>query len=158
MSVEHRSRIVDVADFVARTRSSWDLPGKVATMIAMRPKRSTPRPRPAKPPAELLGSQTIHGIEANARRVTWNRPAAASANAAPTVRTSGKWLAAAPGLWTLLVRPITESPRYKSTTELVNVTLTEPDPAMFRPPQGYEIVNKSEPPCPAASTNGEMKK
>jgi hypothetical protein len=61
---------VDVADFVARTRSSWDVPGNMATIIAMRPQCSTPRPQPAKPPAELLGTQTIHGIEANGRRVT----------------------------------------------------------------------------------------
>jgi hypothetical protein len=148
----------DVADFVSRTRSSWDVPGKVATVIAMGPKCSTPRPRPAKPPAELLGTQTIHGIEANGRRVTWNIPGRASGNAAPSVRTSETWFATAPGLWTLLVRRITESPRYKSTTELVNVTRAEPDPAMFRPPQGYEIVNKTELPCPAASTNREMKK
>ena len=148
---------VDVADFVARTRSSWDVPGKLAIVTAMRPKCSTPRPRPVKPPAELLGTQSIHGIEANGRRVTWNIPAGAAGNTVPSVRTSETWFAAAPGLWTLLVRRISDSPRYKSTTELVNVTRAEPDPAIFRPPQGYEIVNKSEPPCPTESTNGEMK-
>lgn len=148
---------VDVADFVARTRFSWDVPGKLAIVTAMRPKCSTPRPRPVKPPAELLGTQTIHGIEANGRRVTWNIPAGAAGKAAPLERTSETWFAAAPGLWTLLVRRISESPRYKSTTELVNVNRAEPDPALFRPPHGYEIVNKSEPPCPSDSTNGEMK-
>lgn len=147
---------VVVADFVARTRSTWDVPGNVVTVTAMGPRCSTPRPRPVKPPAELLGTQTINGIEANGRRVTWNIPAGAKGNAAPSVRTSETWFAAGPGLWTLLVRSISESPHYKHTTELVNVTRAEPDPAVFRPPQGYEIINKSTSPCPTDSKS-EMK-
>jgi hypothetical protein len=134
------TRVV-VADFVARTRSTWEVPGKVATVTAMGPKCSIARARSSKPPAELLGTQTIQGIEANGRRVTWNLPEG-------KVRTSETWFAAAPGLWTLLVRAVYDSPTSKATTELVNVERTEPDPTIFRPPEGYEIVNKSALPCP----------
>jgi hypothetical protein len=144
---------VVVADFVDRTKSSWEVPGKQATVTAMGPKCSTRRVRTDKPPAELLGTRTINGIEANGRRVTWSIAAGQAGNDAPSVRTSETWHAAAPGLWTLLVRAVYDSPRNKTTTELVNLTRTEPDPAMFRPPQGYEIVNKSAPPCPT----GEVK-
>lgn len=139
---------VTVADFVARTRSTWEVPGTVATVTAMRPKCAIPRPRPAKPPAEMLGAQTIDGIEAKGRRVTWNIPAGKGGHAEARVRTSETWVAADPGLWTLLVRAISHSPPSKITTELENVTRAEPDPALFRPPDGYQIVNRNAPPCP----------
>ena len=145
---------ITVADFVANTRSSWQVPGKMATVTPMHRCSTTKVPR-TKPPAELLGTQTIHGIEAKGRRVTWNRPAGEPGNAAAIVRTSETWFAAAPGLWTLLVRSISDSPRAKTTTELVNLNRSEPDPAMFRPPEGYEIVNQSVPPCPTESPNRE---
>ena len=132
---------VVVADFVTRTRSTWEVPGKVATVTAMGPKCSIARARSSKPPAELLGTQTIQGIEANGRRVTWNLPEG-------RMRTSETWFAGAPGLWTLLVRAVYDSPTGKATTELVNLERTEPDPTIFRPPEAYEIVNKSAPPCP----------
>jgi hypothetical protein len=134
------TRVV-VADFVARTRSTWEVPGKLATVTAMGPKCSIARARPSKPPAELLGTQTIQGIEAKGRRVTWNLPEG-------KVRTSETWFAAAPGLWTLLVRAVYDSPASKATTALVNIGRSEPDPNIFRPPEGYEIVKKGAPPCP----------
>jgi len=134
------TRVV-VADFVARTRSTWELPGKLATVTAMGSKCLIARARPPKPPAELLGTQTIQGIEAKGRRVTWNLPE-------EKVRTSETWFAAAPGLWTLLVRAVYDSPKSKVTTELVNIERTEPDPNIFRPAEDYEIVKNGAPPCP----------
>lgn len=94
------------------------------------------------------GAQTIDGIEAKGRRVTWNIPAGKGGHAEARVRTSETWVAADPGLWTLLVRAISHSPPSKITTELENVTRAEPDPALFRPPDGYQIVNRNAPPCP----------
>lgn len=57
---------VTVADFVARTRSTWEVPGTVATVTAMRPKCAIPRPRPAKPPAEMLGHRRLMALRRRA--------------------------------------------------------------------------------------------
>jgi hypothetical protein len=81
--------------------------------------------------------------------VTLNIPPGKGGHAEARVRISETWLAADPGLWTLLIRAINDAPGAKTTTELISVTRVEPDAAVFRPPDDYQIVNRGAPPCPA---------
>jgi len=158
---------VSVNDPVARTNSSWTVPGKQATVTAMRapgapsncapatPPATTPAPavsRP-KPTVEDLGTQTVQGVVARGRRTTTTTPAGAVGNNEPLVRTSETWTATAPGLQGLVARELNDDPKSgKMTMELQNLTQSEPEPGIFQPPAGYEIVNKPAPgsECPVA--------
>jgi hypothetical protein len=46
----------------------------------------------------------------------------------------------------ITVRQITDDPRSgKVTTELTNITRTDPDPALFQAPEGYTVRDMSLP-------------
>jgi len=161
---------VSVMDPVARTNSSWTVPGQKATVIQMPapgvsrtgcltnmqvrlPDNRTQPERP-KPVIEDLGTQTINGVEAHGRRFTTTTPAGAIGNDAPLVRTTETWTAIAPAsLRGLFVREVSDDPQSgKYTRELTNFTQAEPDASVFQPPEGYEIVNK---PAPSSVCPGE---
>jgi hypothetical protein len=47
----------------------------------------------------------------------------------------------APSLANLQLKGISENPRSgKTTTELVRIVVGEPDPKLFQPPAGYQLV------------------
>jgi hypothetical protein len=160
---------VTVMDPVARTNSSWTVPGQKATVIQMPapgvsrtgcltnmqvrlPDNQTQPERP-KPIMEDLGTQTINGVEARGRRVTTTTPAGAIGNDAPLTSITETWTAFAPGLRGLFVRRVLDNPQTgKTTRELTNFTQAEPDASVFQPPEGYEIVNK---PAPSSVCPGE---
>jgi hypothetical protein len=152
---------VIVFDPVARTNSNWTVPGKKATVVAMFAP-GTPHncattvilptiPHNSgvsgvKPTVEDLGTLTFQGVEARGRRITSTTPAGAIGNDAPLVRTTETWTATAPGLRSLVARSVIDNPQSgKTTRELTNLTQAEPDPSVFQPPEGYEIVNKQAP-------------
>ena len=162
---------VNVFDPVARTNSSWTIPGQRATVVAM-PVPGAVRSgcttnattslytslvrlpnlgaasgiSHEKPIMEDLGTQTIQRVEARGRRITSTTPAGAIGNDAPLVRTTETWTATAPGLRSLVARSVIDNPQTgKSTKELTNFTQAEPDASVFQPPEGYEIVNKQAP-------------
>jgi hypothetical protein len=160
---------VTVMDPVARTNSSWTVPGQKATVMQMPapgasrtgcatnmqvrlPDNRTQSERP-KPVMEDLGTQTIQGVEARGRRYTTTTPAGAIGNDAPLTSITETWTAIAPvGLRGLYVRQVSDDPQSgKYTRELTNFTQAEPDASVFQPPEGYEIVNKPAPSsaCPA---------
>jgi hypothetical protein len=59
------------------------------------------------------------------------------------VSTAELWRAIAPGLSGLVVREVNvDMQSFKSSKELVKFSQGEPDAAIFRPPTGYEIVNR----------------
>jgi hypothetical protein len=145
-----------VSDPVARTTSTWDSPGRTATVAAMAvPGTQTLCPpvtaqqatiEPQKPVVEDLGTETILGVEARGRRTTFTIPAGKIGNNEPLTRIDESWSAIAPGLRGLQVRVIVDNPQPgKMDKELVNLNQSEPDEAVFQPPAGYEIVNKSAP-------------
>ena len=97
--------------------------------------------RRAKPVIEDLGTTSIQGIEARGRRITRTTPAGAMGNDAPLVHTQETWTATGIGPSAPLVRSVIDDPESgRQTTELVNLTLSEPDLATFQPPEGYEVV------------------
>jgi len=86
-------------------------------------------------------------VEATGRRTTVTTPAGAIGNDAPLVRTTEVWNARSIGL---TVRTVSDDPQTgKRTKDLVELNQSEPDPAMFQPPEGYEIrtVEFHEIPC-----------
>jgi hypothetical protein len=159
---------VSVMDPVARTNSSWTVPGQKATVVAM-PTPGAPRncatnvvlpPIPhntgvsgVKPTVEDLGTETIQGVEARGHRITTTIPAGAIGNDAPLTSITESWTATAPGLRGLVARNVFDNPQSgKTARELTNFTQAEPDASVFQPPEGYEIVNK---PAPGAVCPGD---
>jgi hypothetical protein len=65
------------------------------------------------------------------------------------------WEAIAPGLTGLVVREVSEDAQSgKTSNELVKFRQSEPDAAVFRPPAGYEIVNREVGIDPCTSFEG----
>ena len=96
-----------------------------------------PAPRP-KPQEEDLGTTTIQGIEVHERRQTTTIQVGEIGNDRPIVMVSEYW--ASPSLG-ITLREIHENPREGThTRELVSISLEEPDPALFQPPEGYEVT------------------
>jgi hypothetical protein len=96
---------------------------------------------------EDLGTQTIQGVVATGTRTTRTTPTGAEGNDAPLVRVTELWNAKSLGL---IVREVTDDPRTgKRDKELVELSQSEPDPASFQPPEGYEVVTEElhEVPC-----------
>ena len=96
---------------------------------------------------EDLGEQTIQGVLATGTRTTVTTPAGAVGNDAPLVRTMEVWMAKSIGV---AVRSLTDDPRTgKRNRELVELSQGEPDPSIFRAPEGYQVVNQEmhEVPC-----------
>jgi hypothetical protein len=167
---------VSVSDPVARTNSSWTVPGQKATVVAMpalgathtgcatstAPVHLAPTPgvQRQQPTVEDLGTETIQGVVARGRRVTTTTPAGAIGNDAPLTSTMETWTATAPGLRGLMARNVIDNPLLgKTNKELTNFTQGEPDLSVFQPPEGYEIVNKPAPSsaCPTqAGTESSM--
>jgi hypothetical protein len=90
------------------------------------------------PKNEDLGTTTIQGVEAMGSRTTITIPAGAVGNDQPLETTSEIWRA--PTIDNLTLRSVQNDPRTGvMTRELVSLTQGEPDPAIFQPPDGYEI-------------------
>jgi hypothetical protein len=111
-----------------------------STLVSRTYESGVPR---EKPTVEDLGTETFLGIEAHGRRTTRTIPTGAIGNSEPLMRTSEMWTAVAPGLRGLLVREVSEDLQTgQMTKELTNLSQSDPDPSVFQPPAGYEIVNK----------------
>jgi hypothetical protein len=101
---------------------------------------------------EDLGTATIQGVEAHGIQITRTTPAGAAGNDQPLVNTEENWRGKSQNP-DLLVRHVSDDPQFgKSTKELVSLNLSEPDPSLFQPPEGYEIVTQEmhSAPCPKA--------
>ncbi len=155
-----------VFDPVARTITRWNSPGKRATVRQIgaghgcsattedepRPSHPLTRAPHEGPRVEQLGTASIQGVEARGTRTTLTIPTGEVGNEAPLVRTSEVWSALTVGLKGLLVREITDDPRSgKWDREMTSISQSDPDPAVFQPPDGYEIVkvDASEAGCAA---------
>jgi hypothetical protein len=104
-----------------------------------------PQPQRPKPVMEDLGTMTIDGVEARGQRWTTTTPAGAIGNDQPLVSTQEDWFAVGLGL---NVRALRDDPQQgKHSTELVKLDQGEPEPALFQPPEGYEVVTDEMVPC-----------
>jgi hypothetical protein len=97
------------------------------------------------PVVEDLGTMTIEGVEARGQRETTTTAAGEIGNDLPLVSTQDTWIATGFGI---VVRMVTDDPQQgKRTMELVKLDQGEPDPVLFQPPEGYEIVTEEMVPC-----------
>ncbi len=148
-------------DPVAHAGFSWSSPGREATVMAIPLFGAIPQGcgyatfgigyANEKTTKEDLGTKTIQGVLARGRRLS------TTATVEPIgknkkhkqqpvtikVRSTELWEAIDPGLAGLLVREVEEDAQsVKMSKELVNFSRSEPDAVFFRPPAGYEIVNR----------------
>jgi hypothetical protein len=94
---------------------------------------------------EDLGTTTIQGLEVNGTRYMTTTPVGEIGNDQPLVVTAERWFSKTLGIQ---VRGVNDDPqRGKETTEMVKLDQSEPDPALFQPPDGYEIVTEEMVPC-----------
>ncbi len=90
---------------------------------------------------ESLGSNTINGVVAEGERVTTTIPAGAIGNDQPLVTTHEIWKSTD---LNLIVLEVDDNPQSGTRTkELVSLDRSEPDPALFRAPEGYTMRDQS---------------
>jgi hypothetical protein len=132
-----------------RTQYSPARPSGTLPQSAVTPKAVPAIPAPVvkrpQPVVEDLGTMTIEGIEAHGYRYITTTPVGEIGNDQPLVTTQETWHAT--GL-ALDVRSVHDDPQQgKQTMELVKLDQSEPDPATFQPPEGYDIVTEEMVPC-----------
>jgi hypothetical protein len=90
------------------------------------------------------------GVEVRGRRVTLTTPVGRVGNDVPLVRTVETWRA--PSLGAVLRRIVDDPRTGKSDFEVVSLDLNEPDPSVFAPPEGYQVIDEEmhQIPCHAA--------
>jgi hypothetical protein len=167
-----------VVDPMAHLTFTWSFPGKKAIVMAISLNGANQsgcgsasfgiasmdcEAKSTKETVEELGTKTIQGVEARGRRTTWTTVAENTGKRKkqkPPVCTTEEsatelWKAIAPGLNGLVARLVSEGARSgKFSKELVKFSQREPDAAVFRPPAGYEIVNREVNADPCTSFEG----
>jgi hypothetical protein len=89
------------------------------------------------PPGNIAG---LHALGTRTTRVT---PAGAEGNDHEITVISETW--ASPNL-KITVSHMTSGPQGKVTTELTNIDRSKPDPALFKAPEGYDVMEMIDPP------------
>jgi hypothetical protein len=159
-----------VFDPVAHVTFTWSFPGREATVMAIPFLGANHQgcgfavgriwSANEKTTVEDLGTMSILGVEARGSRSSTTIPVEAIGKhkrhppqaRTTEVRSSELWQAIAPGLNGLVVRQVSEDAHSgKTSRELVKFNQSEPDAAVFRPPIGYEIVNRDVDTNPCAS-------
>jgi hypothetical protein len=120
-------------------RQRWRFGQTPQRDAAVRNVTAPPAARP-KPVIEDLGTTMIEGVEAHGTRMTITTPAGEIGNDRPLVRTEENW--SAPGIGQL--REVSDDAQSgRHTREVVSLSLTDPDPALFQPPEGYEVTTET---------------
>lgn len=88
---------------------------------------------------ESLGTQTIQGVLAEGSRTTVTYPIGAIGNDKALVTTSETWIS--PQLKVVVLSKSSDPRSGDSTTQLTNISLAEPDAALFQVPPDYQIVD-----------------
>ena len=97
---------------------------------------SQPRPEISN---EQLGTQTMEGVLADGVRTTTTWPVGFFGNDRPVSSIRETWTSRELGM---AVLSKSSDPRYgDTTTKVTNIQRAEPDPSLFQPPAGYEIVD-----------------
>jgi hypothetical protein len=101
-----------------------------------------------------LGTKTILGIEVHGHRSIITTTTGTGAKEVSIQDVRETWVDTTPGLGSIFVLQTNDDPRLKSSSELVSLTVGDPDPALFLPPADYEIVEQNPPGCPAEDVGG----
>lgn len=90
---------------------------------------------------ESLGNQVIEGVMVEGRKTTTTFPIGMMGNDRPMVGVSEYWYS--PEL-KIAVLSKDSDPRYgESTIRLQNISRSEPDPALFRAPADYQVIDEN---------------
>jgi hypothetical protein len=109
-----------------------------SSAVAMPSAGTTPRTAPNRPQREDLGTDVIQGMEVHGYRMTTTIPVGQIGNDRPIVSTNEYWTAPSLGV---VLRSVNESPQSgKQTREVVSLTIGDPDPSVFQPPEGYKVT------------------
>lgn len=104
--------------------------------------RATPAPPQTDRPGvstESLGSQVIEGVNAEGQKTTTTLPIGMMGNDRPLVRVMESWFS--PELRITVLTKNSDPRMGESVTQLRNIDRSEPDPALFRVPADYQIVD-----------------
>jgi hypothetical protein len=168
----HERLNVSVNDPVARTNMNWqvgdDMQPKMVHVYHQPEMPTRPVTPPPQPSAEQLaqqqkmmqaaraqqalqqkenqtedlGTRNFNGVLAHGTRTTRTIPAGEEGNDQPLVVINENWRAREMGL---TVMAISDDPRRgRTVTEYEELTLGEPDPAVFAPPAGYTVQDRPE--------------
>jgi hypothetical protein len=97
-----------------------------------------PNPAVNRPVREDLGTDVIQGVEVHGYRSTTTIPAGRIGNDRPIVSTNEYWTA--PSLGGLTLRSVNDSPQSgKQMREVTSLSIGDPDPSVFQPPEGYKV-------------------
>jgi hypothetical protein len=144
--IDDQNKVVHRFKLSPALESSGPAPTRIfplSPQIAPPPTRSTAE-KPGQPEVvqESLGSQNIEGVIAEGHRITRVIPVGSMGNDRPMTTVSEMWTSRE---LLLTVLSKTSDPRNgENSSRLTKISRVEPDPALFQPPAGYEIVDEKE--------------
>jgi hypothetical protein len=147
-----KSSFIYVNDAVERTTMSWSTDPEMAKEVRLTQVRQvSAAPRSSQSPAktedglvaeekmEKLGTRAIQGVIAEGTRWTTRYPAGSFGMSQEFTVVREDWFARDYGV---SVESSNDDPRTgKMVTTLVSFSDAEPDPALFKPPDGYTLVS-----------------
>jgi hypothetical protein len=148
-----QSRIINTYDPVAHMRMTWtiDNPNMAKVVNVYHYPQPVAQPVTSAPPTaqryypttnQSLPPQTILGLYATGNRSTRTIPAGYEGNDRDMTTTSENWFSQTLGIQ---IRYSTDDPRTsKMTTETTDIQQTAPDPALFQPPEGYQLKETNQ--------------
>ena len=137
------SYILDTPAHIARRRhiTVKSLPASEATAPAGTAARTTKLVSGAMGLTESLGTKTIDGVVAFGTRTTLTYPPGTASNNDKTTSTVNEsWTS--PQLGTVVLMQHSGALVPEFTTALTNIKYSEPDPSLFKVPDGYQIIDE----------------
>lgn len=118
------------------------LPQPTTSAPARQAQASAP-PRSAGPEtsSESLGTQVIEGVTAEGKRTTRTFPIGTVGNDRPIVSVSEFWVC--PDLNITVLSKYNDPRTGEQITRMRNISRSEPDPALFRAPADYQLVDEN---------------
>jgi hypothetical protein len=127
-----------VSSSVAATGSTSGIVTSISSAPSATPPAAMPRPAVNRPVQEDLGTDVIEGVEVRGYRTTTTIPVGQIGNDRPIVTTGETWMAPSLGI---VLRSVNDSPQSgKQTREITSLSLGDPDPSLFQPPEGYKVT------------------
>ena len=127
------------------TRNNWERGGRMgkngpprepsSVSDPQRPRRGMAPEQNAK--TELLGHQTMEGLQVEGRRVTMTIPAGQMGNDQPIQIVTETWFS--PDLQTVVLSKRTDPRSGEAVTRMVNVSRSEPSRMLFEVPADYKV-------------------
>lgn len=92
---------------------------------------------------DSVGTQMVNGVQAEGHRIIETIPAEAEGNDRPITVVSETWFS--PELKLVVLNKRSDPRSGESTTQILNLSRTEPDPSLFTVPPDYSIVDEAGP-------------